>query len=188
MNDKAIEKRKARDRAYGRKWYAEHREERALRHKMTYIPKAPLTHCKKGHEYTPENTRMYSGFRSCVICQREKSRRNYKKTWKKGGIWFENRRRKRLETLGWTPEAYDAAKIEQGNLCAICIKPCVTGKALAADHDHITGKRRELLCVNCNSALGSFFDDTALLELAIVYLKKHSSNAEQRASFKTAAA
>lgn len=33
-----------------------------------------ITHCKRGHEYTPENTRRDSrGYRKCVICVRDTS-------------------------------------------------------------------------------------------------------------------
>lgn len=31
------------------------------------------THCPKGHEYTPENTRLYKGRRNCRSCHRVKS-------------------------------------------------------------------------------------------------------------------
>jgi hypothetical protein len=32
------------------------------------------THCKRGHEYTPENTHLYRGSRSCKRCDRTKWR------------------------------------------------------------------------------------------------------------------
>ena len=38
-------------------------------------PRVLMTHCRKGHEYTPENTRHNaSGSRSCRACDRERSR------------------------------------------------------------------------------------------------------------------
>lgn len=37
-------------------------------------PFANRTHCPKGHEYTPENTRLYRGSRSCKECQRARVR------------------------------------------------------------------------------------------------------------------
>ena len=33
------------------------------------------THCKHGHEFTPENTRVRNGSRHCRACQREATRR-----------------------------------------------------------------------------------------------------------------
>jgi hypothetical protein len=35
-------------------------------------PQAEKTHCPCGHEYTPENTRLYRGRRHCRACAREK--------------------------------------------------------------------------------------------------------------------
>lgn len=30
------------------------------------------THCKHGHEFTPENTRIYQGRRTCITCERNR--------------------------------------------------------------------------------------------------------------------
>lgn len=30
------------------------------------------THCSRGHEYTPENTQMYGGWRKCIQCLRDR--------------------------------------------------------------------------------------------------------------------
>lgn len=35
------------------------------------------THCKRGHEYSPENTRVRDGSRQCVQCHRLAARRRY---------------------------------------------------------------------------------------------------------------
>lgn len=43
----------------------------------------------------------------------------------------------------------------------------------AIDHCHQTGKVRGMLCGHCNKALGLFFDNTATLQQAILYLEKH---------------
>lgn len=34
-------------------------------------PNSYKTHCKNGHEFTPENTRQYAGRRHCRTCNRE---------------------------------------------------------------------------------------------------------------------
>ena len=59
--------------------------------------------------------------------------------------------------------------------CAICQKECITGRRLAVDHDHKTGKIRDLLCSNCNQGLGKFQDDPQLLAKAADYLRKHGT-------------
>ncbi len=59
---------------------------------------------------------------------------------------------------------------KQDNKCAICGRE-LTIKA-CADHDHSTGKFRGILCVNCNTALGSFRDSVTILANAINYLER----------------
>lgn len=39
--------------------------------------KARKTHCKHGHEFTPENTKVYGGFRQCKECNRLRQRPGY---------------------------------------------------------------------------------------------------------------
>lgn len=69
----------------------------------------------------------------------------------------------------------------QGNRCAICGCPGEDAmrKRLALDHDHATGRIRGMLCLHCNSGLGQFRDDPALLEAAIRYLQEHRPGDEQ---------
>ncbi len=73
-----------------------------------------------------------------------------------------------------TQDDYDSMLLLQGGTCAICNRPCQTGKTLAVDHCHTTGKIRELLCQLCNTALGKFKDSPELLSSAITYLRKHN--------------
>lgn len=53
--------------------------------------------------------------------------------------------------------------------CMIC--GIIPSNGLHIDHDHITGNVRGLLCMSCNTALGSFKDSISDLENAIKYLK-----------------
>lgn len=63
--------------------------------------------------------------------------------------------------------------------CALCETPFdVIGKKQRSpilDHDHKTGKLRDVLCNQCNKALGWFADDPALLRRAAAYLEKHQT-------------
>ncbi len=80
--------------------------------------------------------------------------------------------------LGLTREEYYKIIESQNNLCAICLQPetrVLRGKVtrLCLDHDHATGKVRQLLCHDCNTGIGKFKDSPELLQSAIDYLKKH---------------
>lgn len=73
----------------------------------------------------------------------------------------------------------DVLIIKQRNLCAICGKPEIRQykgriSALAVDHNHQTGKVRELLCFNCNRLIGFAKDSIQILQTTIQYLQKHS--------------
>lgn len=84
------------------------------------------------------------------------------------------------KNYGITPEEYQRILLSQNGVCAICGKKETTKggveRSLCVDHDHVTGKNRELLCHRCNSGLGYFGDNTNLLLIAIEYLRKHSSS------------
>lgn len=76
---------------------------------------------------------------------------------------------------GLAPAAFDAMFAEQGGACAICDIP-LNGKGLErdspqVDHDHKTGSLRAILCRPCNTALGMFRDDPALVDRAAQYLR-----------------
>jgi len=52
--------------------------EYARRRRAEAPSKPPRTHCKRGHELTPENTRIASnGGRTCLTCKRAKAREHY---------------------------------------------------------------------------------------------------------------
>jgi hypothetical protein len=72
---------------------------------------------------------------------------------------------------GITLEDYNFLLEDQNKKCKICNSECSTGKSLAVDHNHETGKVRGLLCKNCNIGLGMFFDNIDFLESAVLYLK-----------------
>lgn len=78
--------------------------------------------------------------------------------------------------------SYDLQRMaaEQDHRCAICgekEKEQRNGrvKHLAVDHDHQTGKVRELLCTSCNKGLGHFKDDIDRMLKAVAYLRKHEA-------------
>lgn len=104
----------------------------------------------------------------CKPCSREK-RNNWNKE-KDEEYWrYSSYRRASLST-GIPIAEIRAAFENQNKRCKICNRG-ETNKFLAVDHCHKTGKFRGLLCQKCNTGLGQFSDDTALLERAAKYLK-----------------
>lgn len=89
------------------------------------------------------------------------------------------RNKRYANKYGVTIEWYEARLIEQSGGCAICGNPPDSGSKmhprLAIDHDHRSGTPRALLCFICNSAIGKFHDDPALLRRAADYLELHRS-------------
>jgi hypothetical protein len=77
---------------------------------------------------------------------------------------------------GITIEQYDEMLLLQNHSCAICKIHIVNlDKELAVDHDHETGEVRELLCSNCNTALGLIKDKSWVAHRMFRYLKKHKN-------------
>lgn len=112
-----------------------------------------VTHCKHGHEFTPENTCIRSnGNRHCKTCSRKSVlKRKY----------------------GITPKEYDEMLRKQDGRCAICREQ--PGKRrFAVDHNHRTGRLRGLLCDDCNTSIGKLGDDYAAISRAQTYLVKEA--------------
>jgi hypothetical protein len=62
---------------------------------------------------------------------------------------------------------------KQNGCCAICGKHQSEFKlALSVDHNHETGKVRELLCHHCNHLLGNAMENLEILQRSIDYLIK----------------
>lgn len=100
----------------------------------------------------------------------------YKWKWNRDPVTGnENRWARKLRTLyGISAETYYDMLREQGGLCALCLRPCGTGKRLGVDHSHETNRVRALLCMKCNRTIGGFNDDPDLLRKAADYLEKFS--------------
>jgi hypothetical protein len=74
---------------------------------------------------------------------------------------------------GLTLEEHDAILASQDGVCAICRGPALgrKGRWFDVDHDHVTGKIRGLLCMDCNRGIGALKDDPALCRAAADYLE-----------------
>lgn len=107
----------------------------------------------------------------CKLC-----RKNQGKAWRLANIdsVIEKSRDKRLRhRYGVTEAEVDAQRDRNKNHCPICKKEYPKGKRPHTDHDHVTGKFRDVLCFNCNTGLGMFKDDPEIMQNAIAYILKH---------------
>ncbi len=136
-----------------------------------------ITHCKNGHERTPEN--LYRG-RTCRICMEAKTRE-----WKVAHVADVRRagREYRNRMTGWTEEMYQTALDKQKRRCAVCDILLTFDKAskttACKDHDHDAKppKAREILCNNCNRLLGWIENSGDLVHKLLAYLRKHGKEA-----------
>lgn len=119
------------------------------------------THCKNGHEYTPETVFMATKdgrqYRACRICSRRTSKAAHQ-----------------LAYYGITEAQRDAIFVAQGSCCAVCKAEEHGGRGWHTDHDHATKQVRGILCHACNLALGNVNDSVEILLSLIEYLKRNS--------------
>lgn len=90
----------------------------------------------------------------------------------------ERERRRSLRKYGMVEADFQRMLTAQGGRCAICGTDDPGVKGWNIDHDHGRedigiGAVRGLLCRPCNTALGFFRDDVAVLQAAIDYLARH---------------
>lgn len=117
----------------------------------------------------PKNADGYQSM--CRRCRIEHSRRN-------AVINPEMRRRASVrwqrKQNGWTDELVDIHMGEQVGCCAICLTDLGPSLRAHADHDHVTGQPRGLLCAPCNHGLGRFADNPDRLRAAADYLERYA--------------
>jgi hypothetical protein len=104
----------------------------------------------------------------CKICTSERVKNRHKENPER----TKNNDLKRL--YGITLKEHQQMYEEQNGVCAVCEKPGDgKWKKLCVDHDHKTGKVRQLLCRNCNMILGQVDDSINHLGKLTAYLQKH---------------
>lgn len=117
----------------------------------------------------------------CLVCNRKRV-----KSWRKQNPEKRTLQQKRESkkdynhnkhlkfAYGITIEDWQKMFEEQKGCCAICHRHQTEfQKRLFVDHDHATGKVRQLLCQQCNMTLGAARDDIEVLKNAIDYLLRH---------------
>lgn len=131
-------------------------------HRSDNPTEADYKWCVQGKHYAPKtqfakNKTKSDGLQgSCKTHDNERTREDY-------------RERRRADRTGMSRSEYDIRYEEQKGCCAGCGEHF---EVLCADHDHVTGQPRGLLCPNCNKALGLVNDNTSTLQRLVMYLRR----------------
>jgi len=149
--------RKAYMKEYHKKWYSDNKDR--LKQKMKD------NHVKNIDRDKKRSSDWYENNRELTI---ERAKRNY--TSDKSKKRDSNLKR----SYGISLRDYDSMFERQNGRCAICgVHADSLSVSLCVDHNHKTGKVRELLCRKCNFALGYMNDDISIFKSALLYLEKH---------------
>ena len=134
------------------------------------------------HKSTGKRLGVKSACKDCInLRDRNKYYENTKehnirtRKWKKDNperLRLAGRRRHYKIKYGLSEQQVHDMKAKQNYQCAIC-GALELNKVLCIDHDHATGKIREMLCNSCNAGIGHLKDSPSILWSAIQYLEKH---------------
>ena len=152
-----------RQRRYGSNELPKTKREKLLEEGKSYCPKCDKIKFTKdfsADKYTAFGVSIY-----CKECKKVKSKSRY--------IRYRDRYRNYVlkKKFGITLQEYIDLFDKQGKKCAVCGKENKNKKPFPLDHCHKTGKVRGILCSQCNSGIGLFYDNVAFLKSAIEYLE-----------------
>ncbi len=171
---KKYKKQREQNQSNGCKYVIGTLESRALRlKKLKYCPR-----CKKTKSFKDFNKSKETLSCHCTLCSRELAhkydnpeKRKEKYQLKKEQVLNYNLKRK----FGITLEEYNVKLKKQGDKCMICkISTKENGKRLAVDHNHTSGSVRDLLCANCNAAIGFLQENVQIAKNALKYITRWS--------------
>lgn len=131
--------------------------------------------CKKRRSLDRMETEI-----TCKRCIEDVREENHRTTTGRVSPRARQLHQRRVSRHGMTVATFAAMKRQQGGGCAICRRIPLNSRGLVIDHNHVTNEVRGLLCFACNSAVGLFQDDPALLAAAIDYLKDRGDYSRSR--------
>lgn len=160
-------KNKEKEREYKQRYYLENKEEIDARNKV-YAD-------KNKHLQKVRGARYYAANKERVIERQKKFKADNPERCRR----YDLKRRLRHQ-YGLSLQDYGDMLAAQQGLCVICnVKMRLNGSAMdsvSVDHDHETDEVRALLCRQCNTSLGQYEDNPALLRRAADYLDAHTGN------------
>lgn len=133
-------------------------------------------YCRNGHLMAETREPTSSGTTRCKVCREDKQKAARQESPER----FQSRVfESRLKKFDLTPNDYEMILEFQEYSCAICKRHSNEFKTrLSVDHCHITNKVRGLLCLQCNTAIGSLKDSLKNLKSAIKYLELYDQSSD----------
>jgi len=132
----------------------------------TEMKRCPMCNLEKPtNEFSRDKSRIDGLSCYCKMC---KSELNLLPVTRKRRKEYDLKRR-----YGVTLEQKQKMIEDQDGKCAICAEELDRGKDTHLDHDHKTGKIREILCVSCNHMIGGSKDNQSTLQKGIEYLRRN---------------
>jgi hypothetical protein len=116
---------------------------------------------KKNPDYFKQEKIIMKARKSALDWYRKNPERSKNNNWN----------RKLVREYGISRVEYDKMLESQKGLCAICYQPDT--RKLSVDHNHQTGRVRELLCSRCNTSIGLLDENVERLNNMMQYLIKH---------------
>lgn len=146
------------------------------------LAKKPISDFNIHHGNTHTKDKLRN---ECRNCQKEHSQKHYLSIRDE---WNRKRRENKVKERPMRHNCHLKKKFnislsdyndmleKQLGRCAICgsERPSINGSKIvhfAVDHNHVTGRIRSLLCIQCNQGLGQFQDSPSLLRKAASYLE-----------------
>lgn len=128
-----------------------------------------------------KHPRAIDGYQNkCKFCAKAYNKKHYKENRKL--VLERGRQRVLNKSYGLSLIDYDRMFEEQNGVCALCGEPESVKhrntnaiNRLSVDHNHETGKIRDLLCNRCNLLVGKVESDLSLVELAVDYIERHNA-------------
>lgn len=117
--------------------------------------------------------------RDCFNAQQRKRRVEGEYERYKGRYSEGIKNRKLNQKYGINLEEFNQKLANQLNGCAICKEEFKSRDDAKVDHNHETGKVRDLLCLKCNFLVGFSREDEDLIWELLEYLKRHDERDER---------
>ena len=123
--------------------------------------------------------------KTCKLCRAKKQWNNIQSDPVRHRAYLDKRKEWRLDNREMVNTSlrvrnYEITENEYYNmledqmwLCGLCDAELNGDRFTHIDHDHKTGKVRAILCGKCNSGLGYFADDPAVMIRAAKYIERH---------------